>query len=637
MNSNFRDGLSSNKDYEFLVPEEIREEPIKKKLYLQHILFSLIILGTCFTSFYNYLLFHSLVELFSIVVAVGTFVIAWNSRRNIDNNFFLIVGISFLFVAFIDIIHTLAYKGMPIFIEYDANLSTQLWIAARYLQALSFLFASFCINKKVNSNIIIIFYSLITTILLISIFTRIFPVCYVEGFGLTPFKIISEYVIIVFFVFSILNLFKFRRQFDKRIFKFMILSIGTIIIAELAFTFYVSVYDLSNFIGHVFKTISFYLLYVAIIEIGLENPFKLLFRKLKISEEKYRIITENANDIISVLDKDFNFEFVNDGQEKMTEYLKEELIGKKAIQFVHPDDVEVVKDLLQKVKEKGEAVGEYRMKKKDNSYIWVNASGKVLYKRNNNNNKYLFIKRDIDAGKHAEQKLEQFVSTVSHELRTPLTVLMMSIEYLKNNKDSISKDVFEKLIDNMSRNSELLKELIENILTLSKIDEKRLKMDWKEFSPVEVIRKILDLMEPRLKDKNLSVDVDVADAIKIYGDINLIDQLFRILIDNAIKYSNTSSRIEIKAFEDRNKCYGSKDIDGIVFKFTDLGIGIRKEDIPNLFDRFFRSEDVREVPGTGLGLSIAKELTLLHNGKIFIKSEYGKGSTFSVFLPKKCE
>jgi len=277
------------------------------------------------------------------------------------------------------------------------------------------------------------------------------------------------------------------------------------------------------------------------------------------------------------------------------------------------------------------------MKKKDNSYIWVNASGKVLYKRNNNNNKYLFIKRDIDAGKHAEQKLEQFVSTVSHELRTPLTVLMMSIEYLKNNKDSISKDVFEKLIENMSRNSELLKELIENILTLSKIDEKRLKMDWKEFSPVEVIRKILDLMEPRLKDKNLSVDVDVADAIKIYGDINLIDQLFRILIDNAIKYSNTSSRIEIKAFEDRNKCYGSKDIDGIVFKFTDLGIGIRKEDIPNLFDRFFRSEDVREVPGTGLGLSIAKELTLLHNGKIFVKSEYGKGSTFSVFLPKKCE
>ncbi|HEY0087852.1 MAG TPA: HAMP domain-containing sensor histidine kinase, partial [Candidatus Lokiarchaeia archaeon] len=85
------------------------------------------------------------------------------------------------------------------------------------------------------------------------------------------------------------------------------------------------------------------------------------------------------------------------------------------------------------------------------------------------------------------------------------------------------------------------------------------------------------------------------------------------------------------------KCYGSKDKDGIVFEFTDYGIGIRKEDIPNLFNRFFRSEDVREIPGTGLGLSIAKELTLLHDGKISVKSEYGKGSTFSVFLPKKCE
>jgi len=195
------------------------------------------------------------------------------------------------------------------------------------------------------------------------------------------------------------------------------------------------------------------------------------------------------------------------------------------------------------------------------------------------------------------------------------------------------------LIDNISRNSELLKELIENILTLSKIDEKRLKMDWIEFHPVEVIRNILDLMEPRLKDKNISVyvNVDDANAIDIYGDINLIDQLFRIFIDNAIKYSNKGSRIEIKAFEDHNKCYGSKDKDGIVFEFTDYGIGIRKEDIPNLFNRFFRSEDVREIPGTGLGLSIAKELTLLHDGKISVKSEYGKGSTFSVFLPKKCE
>ena len=638
MNFNLNKGLSSNKDYEFLVPEEIREEPIKKKVYLQHILFSLLLLGTCLTSFYNYLLFHSLVELFSIVVAVVIFVIAWNSRRNIDNDFFLVIGISFLFVAFIDLIHTLAYKGMNIFIGYDANLSTQLWIAARYLQALSFLYASFCVNKKVNPEILTIFYGFITVILLILIFTRIFPLCYIEGSGLTPFKIISEYVINIIFIFSILNLFKFRNQFDKRIFKFMILSIGTIIIAELAFTFYVSVYDLSNFIGHVFKTISFYLLYVAIIEIGLENPFKLLFRKLTISEEKYRIITENANDIISVLDNDFNFEFINEGQERMTGYSKDELIGKKAIQFVHLDDVEVVIDLLQKVKEQGEAVGEYRMRKKDNSYIWVNASGKVLYKRNNNT-KYLFIKRDIDAGKHAEQKLEQFVSTVSHELRTPLTVLMMSIDYLKNNKDSISKDLFEKLIDNISRNSELLKELIENILTLSKIDEKRLKMDWIEFHPVEVIRNILDLMEPRLKDKNISVyvNVDDANAINIYGDINLIDQLFRIFIDNAIKYSNKGSRIEIKAFEDHNKCYGSKDKDGIVFEFTDYGIGIRKEDIPNLFNRFFRSEDVREIPGTGLGLSIAKELTLLHDGKISVKSEYGKGSTFSVFLPKKCE
>ena len=637
MSFNFRESVASNKSDTFLVPEELKEGPTKKKnLYLQHLIFSLLLLGTYLTSFYNYLLFHTAVELFSIIVAIGIFVIAWNSKKNIDNNFFLVVGISFLFVAFIDIVHTLSYKGMNIFNEYGLTLSTQLWIAARYLQAFSFLFASFFINKKVNSSVLMLFYSLITVILLILIFTRIFPLTYSESSGLTPFKIVSEYVIIIIFAFSVLNLFKFRKEFDKGIFKLIIFSIGMIIIAEVMFTIYVGLYDLLTIIGHIFRTISCYLLYVAIIEIGLENPFKVLFRKLKNSEEKYRIITENASDIISVLDNDFNFEFVNDGQERTTGYSKEELINKNFIDFVHPDDVEVVLDLLQKIKEKGEVNGEYRMRKKDNSYMWVNATGKVLYK-GNSNTKYLFVKRDIDARKQADQKIEQFAATISHELRTPLTVLLLSLEYLNQNQDTVSKDIFKKMLGTSLRNAELLKNLIENISTLSKIDEKRLKMNWKEFNPVDVIRKILELMEPRLKNKNISVEVSVSDTIKIYGDINLIDQLFRILIDNAIKYSNQGSKIEIKAFEDRNKSYGSIDKDGTVFEFVDFGIGIQKEEIPNLFNRFYRSKDVREIPGTGLGLSIAKELTLLHNGKIFVKSEYGKGSTFSIFLPKKDE
>lgn len=259
-----------------------------KKESNDFIVLLLLIIGTILTSFYNYLLFHTLAEMFSIIIAGGIFIITWNSRKKIDNSYFLVIGISSLFVGFIDLIHTLAYTGMPIFIGYDSNLPTQLWIAARYLQAFSFLVASLLINKKIRSSYLIFGYIIISGILLISIFLRLFPDCFIEGSGLTPFKIISEYIIISILIISIFIMFRLKENFDERIFFIIILSLISTMIAEFAFTFYISVYGVSNLIGHVFKIIAFFLIYKAIIQIGLENPINFLFRKLKLSEEKYR-------------------------------------------------------------------------------------------------------------------------------------------------------------------------------------------------------------------------------------------------------------------------------------------------------------------------------------------------------------
>jgi hypothetical protein len=101
-----------------------------------------------FTSTYSYLLFHSIAEIFSVVVAFGIFMLAWNSRRFLDNNSLLFIGIAYFFVGMIDILHTLAYKGMGVFSGYDANLPTQLWIAARYLQSISLLLAPFSSSAR---------------------------------------------------------------------------------------------------------------------------------------------------------------------------------------------------------------------------------------------------------------------------------------------------------------------------------------------------------------------------------------------------------------------------------------------------------------------------------------------------------
>ncbi len=106
----------------------------------------LFLAGLYLSSLYNYLLFHSLVELSGVVVACGVFMLAWNSRRFLDNNYLLFIGIAYLFVACLDLVHTLAYKGMNIFRGYDANLPTQLWIAARYMESLSLLIAPWFIR-----------------------------------------------------------------------------------------------------------------------------------------------------------------------------------------------------------------------------------------------------------------------------------------------------------------------------------------------------------------------------------------------------------------------------------------------------------------------------------------------------------
>jgi len=242
----------------------------------------LILFGLYLTSLYNYLLFHYIVELFSILIAFGIFVIAWNSRRFMDNNYLLFLGIAYLFIGGLDLIHTLAYKGMRIFPGYETNLATQLWISARYMESVSLLIAPIFLARDIKKRFIFTAYILTTLFILGSIFHwNIFPDCFVEGFGLTTFKKVSEYLISLILIGSIVLLYKKKMAFDQNIFRLLIASILLTICSELAFTFYISAYGFSNLTGHYFKFISFYLIYKSVVESGLVKPYSLLFRNLK--------------------------------------------------------------------------------------------------------------------------------------------------------------------------------------------------------------------------------------------------------------------------------------------------------------------------------------------------------------------
>lgn len=238
----------------------------------------------------NYLLFHSIVELFSIVIAFTVFAITWNSVRYINNPYLLLVGISYLFIGILDLLHTLAYKGMPIFTDYD-YYANQLWIAARYLESITLLlaFALLLSARKIRAGVLTVCYSAITALLIASIFYwKVFPVCFVVGRGLTDFKIYSEYIICTILIVSILLLIKNRKLFSDTVYRLIGLSIIYTIISELAFTFYVDNYGISNLVGHYFKLFSFMMVYHAIINTGIEDPYQLIFKELSLANESLK-------------------------------------------------------------------------------------------------------------------------------------------------------------------------------------------------------------------------------------------------------------------------------------------------------------------------------------------------------------
>ncbi|QWR78770.1 MASE3 domain-containing protein [Candidatus Magnetomonas plexicatena] len=252
------------------------------------LLWALILSALYISSLFGYLVFHTFAELFSIVIAFTIFTLSYNTRRYMKNNYLFFIGITYLFLAIVDTLHTLTYKGMNVIHTQGVGSATELWVAARYVESISFLAAPFFLFKeKINKILIFTIYSAVTLLIFVSIFIwHTFPACYVDGFGLTPFKKTSEYIICLILVASMWLLLKNKRFFDKDILRLLTASIAFTILTELCFTLYVGLYDFMNMLGHFSKVISYYFIYKAIIVTGINRPFDLMFRDLSVSKEE---------------------------------------------------------------------------------------------------------------------------------------------------------------------------------------------------------------------------------------------------------------------------------------------------------------------------------------------------------------
>ncbi|MCF8029044.1 MAG: hypothetical protein K9K81_11810 [Desulfobacteraceae bacterium] len=248
---------------------------------------ALLLAGLVLAGWHSYLLFHSLAEIFSMVVSFSIFLFAWNTMAFSRDRFLMVLGTAYLFVGFLDLSHMLVYKGMGILAVEGAGHATQAWIAARYMESISLLIVPFLFHRRVNPNVVIALYSAVSLVLFALIFPLdLFPRCYIPGVGLTPFKIISEYIICLILIAAGIALYLRRAAVDPVMTRLLLASIGFTIASEIAFTNYVSVYGPANMTGHLLKIVSSYLVYRAIVAHGLLAPYKSMFRELAASKNE---------------------------------------------------------------------------------------------------------------------------------------------------------------------------------------------------------------------------------------------------------------------------------------------------------------------------------------------------------------
>lgn len=235
----------------------------------------------------HFLLFHFTAELFSIAVAFSVFGLTWAARDRLEDGGLLLIGISYLFVGGVDLLHTLSYKGTGLFPGYGADLPTQLWLVARGLETVSLLLGLHFLERRVPYRSAALIYGVVTIgVVLTAVPLRVFPTAYVSGEGLTPFKIATEYVLSAALIVAGVGLYRKRASLDGVMFRWLLAAIATTALAEVLFTFYIDVYGVSNALGHILKIISFYAVYRAIVERGIRRPDKLFYRRLSDREQE---------------------------------------------------------------------------------------------------------------------------------------------------------------------------------------------------------------------------------------------------------------------------------------------------------------------------------------------------------------
>jgi PAS domain S-box-containing protein len=627
-----------------------------------------VLIGLSIISLHSTVIMHTLVEMFSIIVACSIFMIAWNTRRFLFNNYILFIGISFLFVSVFDLFHTVVYQGQNAVPGFNDNLATQLWITARVMGGTSLLIAPLLMDRRLRPRLVFTAYAAVTLVLLAMIFYwKVFPDCVGEGGRLTKFKIVSEYVISLLFAAALALLLLERHEFDKGVLRLLIWSILLRIGSEFMLVSHIGAEDLPSKAGHFLRTAAYFLFYRALVESALVKPYDILFQNLKKSEEALREERDRAQHyldvaktILVVIAADQRVSLINKKGCDILGYDEREIIGKNWFDTFVParirNDVKeafnkLITREIQPVEHFENPVvsreGEERLiawhnavlENDDGDIIATLSSGEDITERKQAEEK--LIKKTLEL-ERSNAELEQFASVVSHDLKEPLVSLGGFAEILREKYEDKLDAKAKILISRIITGSIRMESLIKDLLAYAKVNSA--VKPFKTVSCNTILSIALSNLGRAIEESAAVITSD--DLPSVAGEETQLIQLFQNLIGNAIKYrKDQPPRIHVSARSLRDADVSSRDTishstrgtshseTGWLISVSDNGIGIDSVYAERIFEIFYRLHQSEQYPGTGIGLAVCRKIVERHGGRIWVESETGKGATFFFTLP----
>lgn len=294
--------------------------------------------------------------------------------------------------------------------------------------------------------------------------------------------------------------------------------------------------------------------------------------------------------------------------------------------------VRAMDELIARARIRGEAgEAEIELAKGGSVVLNLGITLSPLRDRQGNPQGYVFLCRDLSLSREVQKlhELDQmksdFVNTVSHELKTPLTAILGGLEVVQLDSDKIPEDMRE-MIDIVNRGAERLRNLVSDLLDVSRLETGRVVLREDVCHPAELIKEVVEVFQPA-DQQRISVDI-AADVPTVILDRAKISQCITNFVSNAVKYSPNGGPIKIRAWVDHNRY-------ALSFSVTDSGLGIAPQNLAKVWEKFFRVEAglTQDIEGTGLGLVIVKRVVELQGGTVSCESEVGRGSTFGFSIP----